>query len=145
MLMIEKENAQITRATSTRSWLKARSSLVPSQNTLAIILRMRPASATAPACARRARLSSVSTGMNAANTTRFDAEILEAEPLGEGADADLQEIGHRKDVPDDARRRTREDTGVSMPENCVAGTTVRIAVPNRAAIWVRVNEDISMP
>ena len=34
----------------------------------------------------------------------------------------------------------KEETGVSMPENCIAGTIVRIAVPNRAAIWVRVNE-----
>ena len=38
-----------------------------------------------------------------------------------------------------------DDTGVIMPENCVAGSTVRIAVPNSAAICVRVNAEISMP
>ncbi len=38
-----------------------------------------------------------------------------------------------------------EATGVSMPENCVAGSTVRMAVPNSAAICVRVNAEISIP
>ena len=42
-------------------------------------------------------------------------------------------------VPDSA------DTGTSIPENCVAGSTVRIAVPNSAAICVRVNAEIIMP
>jgi hypothetical protein len=32
-----------------------------------------------------------------------------------------------------------------MPANCVAGRTVRMAVPNRAAICVLVNMEISMP
>ena len=40
MLTIENENAQTTKATSTKSWLKARSSLVPSQNILAAIRRI---------------------------------------------------------------------------------------------------------
>jgi hypothetical protein len=31
-----------------------------------------------------------------------------------------------------------DDTGVIIPENCVAGSTVGMAVPNSAAIWVRV-------
>ena len=38
-----------------------------------------------------------------------------------------------------------EDTGVSMPENWVAGSTVRMTVPNSAAIWVLANAEISMP
>ena len=38
-----------------------------------------------------------------------------------------------------------DDTGTSMPENIVAGRTVRIAVPNSAAIWVRAKAEISMP
>ena len=38
-----------------------------------------------------------------------------------------------------------EETGVIMPANCVAGRTVRMAVPNSAAIWVCVNAEISMP
>ena len=38
-----------------------------------------------------------------------------------------------------------EDTGTIMPENCVAGRTVRMAVPNSAAICVRVKAEISMP
>ena len=32
-----------------------------------------------------------------------------------------------------------------MPANCVAGSTVRMAVPNSAAICVRVNAEITMP
>ena len=46
---------------------------------------------------------------------------------------------------DDLSPPASEDTGVIMPANCVAGSTVRIAVPNRAAIWVFVNAEISMP
>ena len=38
-----------------------------------------------------------------------------------------------------------DETGTSMPENSVAGSTVRIAVPNSAAIWVLVKAEISMP
>ena len=38
-----------------------------------------------------------------------------------------------------------EETGVIMPENCVAGSTVKMAVPNSAAICVLVNAEISMP
>jgi len=46
-----------------------------------------------------------------------------------------RKIGHWKARPMSAGRPDNEDTGVSMPENCVAGRTVRIAVPNSAAIW----------
>ena len=42
-------------------------------------------------------------------------------------------------VPDSA------ETGTIMPENCVAGRTVRMAVPNKAAICVRAKAEISMP
>ena len=38
-----------------------------------------------------------------------------------------------------------EDTGVIMPENCVAGSTVKMAAAKSAAICVLVNADISMP
>ena len=38
-----------------------------------------------------------------------------------------------------------EDTGTIMPANIVAGRTVRIAVPNSAAIWVRAKAETSMP
>ena len=39
----------------------------------------------------------------------------------------------------------RDETGVSIPEKVVAGSIVRIAVPNKAAICVRQNVDISIP
>ena len=32
-----------------------------------------------------------------------------------------------------------------MPENCVAGTDVKMAVPKSAAIWVFVKPDMNMP
>jgi hypothetical protein len=32
-----------------------------------------------------------------------------------------------------------------MPENWVAGTTVKMVVPNNAAICVRANAEITMP
>ena len=38
-----------------------------------------------------------------------------------------------------------EETGTMMPENCVAGRTVKIVVPNSAAICVRVKAEISIP
>src|SRR3974390_2494787 len=38
-----------------------------------------------------------------------------------------------------------DETGVIMPANCVAGSTVSMAVPNSAAICVRANADITMP
>ena len=38
-----------------------------------------------------------------------------------------------------------DDTGTIIPANCVAGSTVRIAVPNSAAICVRVKAEIIMP
>ena len=38
-----------------------------------------------------------------------------------------------------------EDTGVLMPENIDAGSSVKMAVPNKAAIWVRVKADTIMP
>ena len=38
-----------------------------------------------------------------------------------------------------------DETGVIMPANWVAGRTVKMDVPNSAAIWVLVNAEISMP
>ena len=38
-----------------------------------------------------------------------------------------------------------EDTGTIMPANMVAGRTVKMAVPNSAAIWVRAKAEIIMP
>ena len=32
-----------------------------------------------------------------------------------------------------------------MPENCAAGSMVRIAVPNMAAIWLRMKVEITSP
>jgi hypothetical protein len=37
------------------------------------------------------------------------------------------------------------EVGTIRPENCCAGTVVRIAVPNSAASCVRVKADISSP
>ena len=37
------------------------------------------------------------------------------------------------------------DTGTIIPENWVAGSTVRITVPNMAAICVLANAEISIP
>ena len=37
------------------------------------------------------------------------------------------------------------DTGTSMPENCVAGSTVKMTVPNIAAICVLANAEINIP
>ncbi len=38
-----------------------------------------------------------------------------------------------------------EDTGTIIPANIVAGNTVRMAVPKRAAIWVRAKAETIMP
>ena len=38
-----------------------------------------------------------------------------------------------------------DETGTSMPANMVAGSTVRMAVPNSAAIWVPVKVEITRP
>ena len=38
-----------------------------------------------------------------------------------------------------------DETGTIMPANIVAGKTVKMAVPNSAAIWVRVKAEIIMP
>ena len=37
------------------------------------------------------------------------------------------------------------DTGTSIPTNIVAGSTVRMAVTKRAAIWVRAKAEIIVP
>ena len=38
-----------------------------------------------------------------------------------------------------------DETGVIIPANICAGSTVRMAVPNSAAICVRVKAEITMP
>ena len=38
-----------------------------------------------------------------------------------------------------------EETGTIIPANIVAGKTVRIADPNKAAIWVRTKDEMTIP
>ena len=38
-----------------------------------------------------------------------------------------------------------DDTGLSMPENCIAGVMVPIKVKNIAAIWLLVKVDANKP
>ena len=38
-----------------------------------------------------------------------------------------------------------DDTGDSRPVNCMAGVTVRIAVPNSAASWVWAKHEMNSP
>ena len=38
-----------------------------------------------------------------------------------------------------------DDTGSIRPQNWTAGRMVRIAVPKMAAIWLRMNDEISSP
>ena len=47
--------------------------------------------------------------------------------------------------PISAAAPVSEDTGVIIPENCVAGNTVRIIVPKSAAVCVPVKDETSMP
>ena len=104
-------------------------------------------SPSAPACAGAAGSSSVSTG-NEDRQCDQRCTLRSAKPqtLGEGADADLAENSSSgRACPITAPAPDSDETGVSMPENWVAGSMVRIAVPNSAAIWVRVNDEISMP
>ena len=49
------------------------------------------------------RLSKVRTGTKTASAARWVREIREAEALGEGADADRQEIGHREEAAHNLR------------------------------------------
>ena len=44
-----------------------------------------------------------------------------------------------------AAKPVSEETGVSSPENCTAGTEVRMPVANSAAICVRVKTDTTRP
>ncbi len=83
--------------------------------------------------------------MKTATCSNVMGKVLKAERFGESADADLQKIGHRKPMPIKWGKPVREETGVSIPENVVAGNIVRIAAPNRAAICVLQKEDISIP
>lgn len=48
-------------------------------------------------------------------------------------------------LPSSAGNPVSEETGVIIPENWVAGNTVRIAVPKSAAICVCVNDETNMP
>ena len=63
--------------------------------------------AIAPACAEKARLNSVSTGMKSASATTLAPRSAKPSPLVKVPTLIVQEIGHREDVPDDrAARRT---------------------------------------
>ena len=48
-------------------------------------------------------------------------------------------------MPITAPAPERAEVGTIMPENCVAGIMVRIAVPNSAATWVLVKAETSRP
>ena len=50
-----------------------------------------------------------------------------------------------KMCPMKAGKPDSEETGTIMPENCVAGRTVRMAVPNSAAICVLVKDEMNIP
>ena len=71
---------------------KLRSSLVPSQK----MLESRAHAAHLSCLRSRARLSRVSAGTKSSERQQLAGEVGEAQTLGEGADADRQEVGHRE-------------------------------------------------
>ena len=48
-------------------------------------------------------------------------------------------------IPMTAAAPLSDATGVIIPENCVAGIVVAMAVPKIAAIWVFANDDMNNP
>ena len=61
----------------------------------------------------------------------------QAQAFGEGAHADVMKIGAGEGAPITCASRDSDETGISRPENWIAGSVVRIADAKIAAICVR--------